>query len=632
LVNNDRASVAVVSVSFAATADANAVASMLTGGGPPPPPPRRPDGISLAGLRAFVDAHGGRAAFVGKSTKDVKWSIVVPETKAAGTSYADLLRARGGANAAQVGPASAFVSHVYSYEFLDVFDAIEAWEEQQLFRASGGTVLPHRQRKVHAHPLEVLVADDRCCSICGIDGGDIEWHSCNACDYGECPSCFAESERIASLPRVPPAVESAVAPAFFYYFDLLVVNQHGQTAAVAPDVLWREFTGGVRAIGRTLLVLTLDASEKGALTRAWCVAEIVAGLQIGGSSDKAPGEGADRSAAAFEVIMSPAEEAKFHAELTGDFDKLVYRTCNVDLERCHAYHGDECLEGGVCRDVSADRVVRCSNDLAFVLDNVRRELPFAEANKRVIACMRGWMVQAARERLTGIADPDERAGSSLQYYLARLLKDCGRLSEAEPLLREQVEVRRRVVGDAHPNTLASISNLGQLLQARGDLDGAEPLLREALAVSRRTLGDAHPSTLVSINYLGLLLQGRGDLAGAEQLLREALEARRRTLGDTHPDTLPSINSLGLLLQDRGDLDGAEPLFREGLAASRRTLGDAHPSTLVYINNLGRLLKARGDLDGAEPLFREGLAASRRTLGDAHPHTLVYLGNLGQLLH
>jgi len=53
----------------------------------------------------------------------------------------------------------------------------------------------------------------------------------------------------------------------FYYLDLLVVNQHGQGAAVAEEVLWREFTGSVRAIGRTLVVLSLDAAERGPLTR-----------------------------------------------------------------------------------------------------------------------------------------------------------------------------------------------------------------------------------------------------------------------------------------------------------------------------------------------------------------------------
>ncbi len=445
------------------------------------------------------------------------------------------------------------------------------------------------------------------------------------------------------------------------------MNQHGQSAAVAPDVLWREFTGGVRAIGRTLLVLTLDASERGPLTRAWCVAEIAAGLQGDGTSGGGAAEGS------FEVIMTPAEEARFLKELTDDFDTVVQRTCTVDLARCHAYHGDECLENGVCRDVAAGRVAACSDDLRFVLDNVRREMPLEEASKRVIQRMIGSMEGIARAALAAIPDANKRAGSRLQFYLARflcgrgrleeaeillretsevcgrirgaeaestllaigqlatVLKDQGKFDEAEPLYREQLLAQRRTLGNAHRNTLTSISNLGLLLQARGNLGGAEELLREALDASRSTLGNAHPDTLTSITNLGSLLQIRGDLNGAEQLYRESLVAQRRTLGDAHPGTLNSISNLGLLLQDRGDLDGAELLYREALEARRRTLGDAHQSTLTSISNLGALLDSRGDKAGAELLYREALEARRRTLGDAHPSTLNSFSNLGALL-
>ena len=372
-----------------------AVAIDASAAGAAAPAPAHWDGISLAGLRAFVAEHGGEEGLAGKTTSEVKWAIVVPETKAAACSYANLLRARE--RGAVVGRASAFVSHVYSYAFLDVVEAIAAWEARLL---AGGAA---PRRTLHEHKLEPLVALRRC-DLCGREEDiEVEWHSCAACGYDECAACFAESERLAaSPPEAAVATVAEEAPPVFYYFDLLVVNQHGQSAAVAPEVLWREFTGGVRAIGRTLLVLTLDASQRGPLTRAWCVAEIAAGLQ--GESE---GSGGDAAEGSFEVIMTPAEEARFIEELTHDFDNIVQRTCTVDLARCHAYHGDECLENSVCRDVAAGRVAACSNDLRFVLDNVRRELPLEEASKRVIERMNGAMEGMARAALAAITDADE---------------------------------------------------------------------------------------------------------------------------------------------------------------------------------------------------------------------------------
>ena len=63
---------------------------------------------------------------------------------------------------------------------------------------------------------------------------------------------------------------------------------------------------------------------------------------------------------------------------------------------------------------------------------------------------------------------------------------------------------------------------------------------EALQARRETLGDRHPSTLTSISNMGTLLHDMGKLEQARPLFEEALQGRRETLGDRHPDTLMSI--------------------------------------------------------------------------------------------
>ena len=98
-----------------------------------------------------------------------------------------------------------------------------------------------------------------------------------------------------------------------------------------------------------------------------------------------------------------------------------------------------------------------------------------------------------------------------------------------------------------------MDTLAKELHAQGKFDEAEPLFREALEVSRETLGSRHPNTLASVNNLGTLLKAKGDLTAAEPLYREALEVRRETLGNRHPNTLTSINNLGVLLREQGDL-------------------------------------------------------------------------------
>jgi hypothetical protein len=55
-----------------------------------------------------------------------------------------------------------------------------------------------------------------------------------------------------------------------------------------------------------------------------------------------------------------------------------------------------------------------------------------------------------------------------------VLKAMGDLAAARPYYEQALEIRRRVLGDDHPNTATSLDNLGLLLQAMGDLPAARP--------------------------------------------------------------------------------------------------------------------------------------------------------------
>ena len=106
-----------------------------------------------------------------------------------------------------------------------------------------------------------------------------------------------------------------------------------------------------------------------------------------------------------------------------------------------------------------------------------------------------------------------------------------------------------------------------LLQDQGKLGEAEPLMREVLEVRRATLGPKHPSTLTSISTLALLLEVQGKLSEAHALYRETVEGMHFSLGPQHPDTISDVASLARLtgmLQRKGG-KGA----RGGAAGGRR---------------------------------------------------------------
>jgi CHAT domain-containing protein/tetratricopeptide (TPR) repeat protein len=279
-------------------------------------------------------------------------------------------------------------------------------------------------------------------------------------------------------------------------------------------------------------------------------------------------------------------------------------------------------------------------ELAVALpDSVRAELAWADSARLQIEDLygRGLLPDGIsvarrqleiRRRVLGEEHPD--LAQSLGD-LGALLGTKGDYVEAEPLYREALAMDRKLLGEDHPRVAMRLGNLGTLLMAKGDCAGAEPLLREALAVYRKLLGEECPEMALSRSNLGTLLMAKGDYAGAEPLFREALTMYRKLLGEEHPNIAVSLNNLGSVLAAKGDYAEAEPLLREALAMQRKLLGEEHPNVALSLNNLSCLLRRKGDNAGAEPPLREALAMQRRLLGPDHPDIALSLGNLGELL-
>ena len=263
----------------------------------------------------------------------------------------------------------------------------------------------------------------------------------------------------------------------------------------------------------------------GAMTRAWCLLELVKALAKG---------------ATLHVVLAPADVDDFEELLTGDFDEIAGIVAGID---------------------ATDAQITKIEDRDYILAEVAKlEGGIGAVTATVCASLREWLAAEGRAALARMPRK-ERATSALQDRLATLLQAQGKLDEAGVLFRGALEASRATLGDRHPDTLISMNNLGGLLLAQGKLDEAGVLLREAIEAKRATLGDRHPSTLASMNNLGGLLHDQGKLDEAGVLYRECLVARRAMLGDRHRDTLDSLQNLAGLLQAQGKLDEAGVLYR-----------------------------------------------------------------------
>ena len=88
----------------------------------------------------------------------------------------------------------------------------------------------------------------------------------------------------------------------------------------------------------------------------------------------------------------------------------------------------------------------------------------------------------------------------------------------------RLKVGGAVLGNEHPETIASLSTYAGILQSL-DRDGeAEPLYRQALEQRRRVLGESHPNTLLAQHSYATVLSALG---GMPRLSRSAPIFTRR---------------------------------------------------------------------------------------------------------
>jgi hypothetical protein len=89
--------------------------------------------------------------------------------------------------------------------------------------------------------------------------------------------------------------------------------------------------------------------------------------------------------------------------------------------------------------------------------------------------------------------------------------------------RSLVVQLRRVLGDDHPNTLTSASNLAISLVKLGEHQAARELDEDTLTRYRRLLGDDHPDTLIAASNLANRLAKLGDYQAARELQSSRLD-------------------------------------------------------------------------------------------------------------
>jgi CHAT domain-containing protein/Tfp pilus assembly protein PilF len=204
--------------------------------------------------------------------------------------------------------------------------------------------------------------------------------------------------------------------------------------------------------------------------------------------------------------------------------------------------------------------------------------------------------------------------------------DAEDLAGAEPLLREAVEIQRKLAPGSI-DLARSLSALGNVIRARFDLKSAEPLLREAVAILEPQAPDS-TDFAVSLNNLATLRWRQGAVDEAAGMYRRALAILERT-APAGGDAAASLMGIAITHQLPGRLAEAEPYYRRALALEER-LAPGTAREARVLNNLGGLLYNRGALLEAEDLYARALTIHERVAPESQ-NVASTLHNIG-LIH
>ncbi|MDQ1041819.1 tetratricopeptide repeat protein [Streptomyces sp. V4I2] len=240
------------------------------------------------------------------------------------------------------------------------------------------------------------------------------------------------------------------------------------------------------------------------------------------------------------------------------------------------------------------------------------------------ACQQLEQVLAVRRRLLGEDHPETLSAG---HNLAGALHDLGHLAPARTAYARIWVARQQLQGAEHGDTLTARHELARVLHDQGELEQARVHFEQILTVRRRLQGDEHAHTLAARHELARILHDQGELEQARQEYQSILELRHHTLGQLHPRTLTTRHNLACLLHDAGELAQAHQELQATLAGRTTVLGVTHPQTLSTQYKLARLLKETGHQRQALQLLQAAADAARRTLGEGHPLTRRMTGTL-----
>lgn len=214
-------------------------------------------------------------------------------------------------------------------------------------------------------------------------------------------------------------------------------------------------------------------------------------------------------------------------------------------------------------------------------------------------------LSAAQEHRRGVLAPLDVKYLVGDGSLAVIRMKRGDFAGAEPLIANAVAGLEKIMPDGL-NLARTIDRLALLQSLEMHTTAAIATSARAFAMFAAAMGDDHPETLNSQSQLAMYRANGGDAKGAETGARAAYTALQRKMGDRHDYSLAAGQRLASIELENGRYADASSLTTLLLASVRAKYGKIPPGFARLLGIEASVHAARGD-SAAEGEYRAALA-------------------------
>ncbi|KAJ3326524.1 hypothetical protein HDU76_012856 [Blyttiomyces sp. JEL0837] len=225
--------------------------------------------------------------------------------------------------------------------------------------------------------------------------------------------------------------------------------------------------------------------------------------------------------------------------------------------------------------------------------------------------------QDTLDKVTKLLGPENIVTISATENLVLLYYSMGRFQDCIDIGARLVEIQRRVYGEFHVHTLKFMEYLYMFNTRLGNLDKAEQLVKECYLKRKTLLGEKHLNTIITHLNWACMIDRRGRRDEAIQYYIEVIQDLKTTQGSKHVATINAISSLSTAYFTTGNWKRGLEVNTECLEICTEVFGSTKGMTVDILGKQLRQVVHLGYFDMAEKLT--DIDRIQTTLGLQHQH-------------